>query len=295
MKQILLITDNSFIKKNFQSYIRQNKIEKGLIVKNPYQISDKFFINKKKNREIDFCVIKFGLSGGIQFNIKNGCKILEKNIEGYLNVLNCLKNAKIKKVYFVSASCVYPKNLKILNEGDFGKSNIEKTSIHYAASKILGTLFSLNVNKNKSFKWKSIVPATLYGKYNSTDRNNAHVIGAFFEKFKEPREKLTLWGSGNIRREFLHINDFIDAIFFINKHKLKKEIINVGSCTDIKIKELANIFSKLTSYKGKIYWDKSKPDGAKRKLLDSSYIMSKGWKPKVELSNGILQLIKNYN
>lgn len=295
MKSILLITDSKFFKKNFKLYIQKKKIKKKLIVKSSKQVSKKFFDSSRINKNIEFCVVNFGLSGGIKYNIENGCNILEKNISGYLKVLNCLKEANIRKVYFISASCVYPKNLEILNENDFAKTDIEKTSLHYAASKMLGTFFSLAVNKNKKFKWKSIVPATLYGKYNITDKNNAHVIGAFFEKFKHTKKKLILWGSGNVKREFLHVMDFIDAIFFIDQKKLSKEIINVGSGVDISIKNLAKIFSELYNFQGNIVWDTTKPDGAKRKLLNSSYLFSKGWKPKVDLRNAILELINDRN
>lgn len=292
MKKVLLVTDSIFFKKNFQYYLKKNILNQKLIVKKPNSISSHYFKKNKLRNQLSFCVVNFGLSGGIQYNIKNGNKILEKNIEGYLHVLNCLKEAKIKKIFFISASCVYPKNLKILNTEDFAKKNIEKTSIHYAASKMIGTFFTLLVNKNKNYNWKTIIPATLYGKYNSMDKNNAHVIGALCAKFKKSKKIITLWGSGNAKREFLHILDFIDAIFFIHKNKLKNEIINVGNGKDISIKNLAKIFINLTKFKGRVIWDKKKPEGAKRKLLNSNYLFSLGWKPKIEFNSGISEIIK---
>jgi GDP-L-fucose synthase len=159
---------------------------------------------------------------------------------------------------------------------------------------MIGTYFCLNVNRKSNYNWKSIVPATLYGKYYSANKNDGHVINAFFEKFKKPKKNLALWGSGNVKREFLHIMDFIDAIFFIKQKKLGNEIINVGTGKDISIKKLAGIFSKIKNFKGRIIWDKTKPDGVKKKLLDSKYILSKGWRPKVVLKEGIKQLIKFY-
>lgn len=293
MKKILLITDSNFVSKNFQDYIKINDIKKKIIVRSSHSIS-KTILKKINKKELSFCIVSFGLSGGIQYNIKNGSKILEKNVEGYLKVLNFLKKEKIKNVYFISASCVYPKNLRILREKDFGSSNFEKTSLHYAVSKMIGTYFCLNVNRKSNYNWKSIVPATLYGKYYPANKNDGHVINAFFEKFKKPKKNLVLWGSGNVKREFLHIMDFIDAIFFIKQKKLGNEIINVGTGKDISIKKLAGIFSKIKNFKGRIIWDKTKPDGVKKKLLDSKYIFSKGWRPKVDLKEGIKQLIKVY-
>ena len=294
MKKIFLITDSSFISKNFQDYIKVNNIKEKLIVRSPYSISKSFF-KKIKKKELSFCIVSFGLSGGIQYNIKNGSKILEKNVEGYLKILNFLKKEKIKNVYFISASCVYPKNLRILREKDFGSSNFEKTSLHYAVSKMIGTYFCLNVNRKSNYNWKSIVPATLYGKYYSTNKNDGHVINAFFEKFRKPKKNLKLWGSGNVKREFLHIIDFIDAIFFIKKKKLGNQIINVGTGKDISIKKLAGFFCKIKNFKVKVIWDKTKSDGVKKKLLDSKYIFSKGWRPKVDLKDGINKLIKVYH
>lgn len=293
MKKILLITDSNFVSKNFQDYIKINDIKEKLIVRSSHSIS-KTILKKINKKELSFCIVSFGLSGGIQYNIKNGSKILEKNVEGYLKVLNFLKKEKIKNVYFISASCVYPKNLRILREKDFGSSNFEKTSLHYAVSKMIGTYFCLNVNRKINYNWKSIVPATLYGKYYSANKNDGHVINAFFEKFKKPKKNLVLWGSGNVKREFLHIMDFIDAIFFIKQKKLGNEIINVGTGKDISIKKLAGIFSKIKNFKGRIIWDKTKPDGVKKKLLNSKYILSKGWRPRVDLKKGIKQLIKVY-
>lgn len=160
---------------------------------------------------------------------------------------------------------------------------------------MIGTYFCLNTNRKSNYNWKSIVPATLYGKYYSANKNDGHVINAFFEKFKKPKKNLTLWGSGDVKREFLHIMDFIDAIFFIKQRRLDNEIINVGTGKDISIKKLAGIFSKIKNFKGKILWDKTKADGVKKKLLDSEYIISKGWKPRVDLKEGIRQLVKFYN
>ncbi len=294
MKKILLITDSNFVSKNFQDYIKINNIKEKIIVRSSYSISKNIF-KKIKKKELSFCIVNFGLSGGIQYNIKNGNKILEKNVEGYLKILNFLKKEKIKNVYFISASCVYPKNLRILREKDFGSTNFEKTSLHYAVSKMIGTYFCLNVNRERNYNWKSIVPATLYGKYYSNNKNDGHVINAFFEKFKKPKKNLTLWGSGKVKREFLHIMDFIDAIFFIKQKKLGNEIINIGTGKDISIKKLAGIFSKIKNFKGRIIWDKTKPDGVKKKLLDSKYILSKGWRPRVNLKEGIKQLIKFYH
>lgn len=287
MKKILLISDSNFFIKNFQLYLKKNNLKYKLIILNHLKIK-KYNIKKS---EIYFSVVNLGLSGGIKFNIDNGSKILSYNTEVYLKTLSFLKEKKIKNLFFISASCVYPKNLNFLKENNFGTGEIEKTSYHYAASKIIGSLYCSSVSNKKNYIWQSVIPATLYGEFNSNDKKNSHVINSFFEKFKKKSGVIKLWGSGKPRREFLHIQDFIDALFFIKNKKISKKIINIGYGSDMSIKQLANIFIKKSNFRGKIIWDKSKPEGAKRKLLDSSYIFSKGWKPRFDILKSIPKLI----
>ena len=287
MKKILLISDSNFFNKNFKLYIKENNLNYKLLIINHHKIK-KYNL---KNTRIYFTVVNLGLSGGIKFNIDNGCKILSNNTEIYLKTLSFLKKKKIRDLFFISASCVYPKNLYFLKESDFGTGEIENTSYHYAASKIIGSLYCNSVSNKNNYKWQSIIPATLYGKYNINDKNNSHVINSFFEKFKKKKGIIKLWGSGKPRREFLHIQDLIDALFFIKKKKINREIINIGYGSDMSIKELANIFLNISDFKGKILWDKSKPDGATRKMLDSTYIFSKGWRPKKNIFKSIHELM----
>ncbi|MDC2969408.1 NAD-dependent epimerase/dehydratase family protein [Candidatus Pelagibacter sp.] len=286
MKKILLISDSNFFNKNFKLYLKKKKLKFKILIVNHIKIK-KYNL---KNSEIYFTVVNLGMSGGINFNIKNGCKILNYNTERYLKILSLLKERKIKNLFFISASCVYPKNLNSLKEKDFGKGEIEKTSYHYAASKIIGSLFCSSVSNKKNYNWQSIIPATLYGKYNN-DKKNSHVISSFFEKFKKKNGVIKLWGSGKPKREFLHIQDFIEALFFIKEKKIHRNVINVGYGEDISIKKLADIFQTKSKFRGEVKWDKTKPDGAKKKLLDSSFIFSKGWRPKINLIKGITDIL----
>lgn len=293
MENILIITDSHFFKKNFQLFEKKNQKYNFIIVK-----SSTSFIKLKnliRNKKIQLIIINFGLSGGIQYNIDNASDILIKNTEGYLKILRYLESLIVKKVFFISASCAYPKNLKILKETNYINPNLEKTSYHYAASKIIGSQFCENISLQKKFDWKSIVPATIYGPHSNGDLKNLHVINAFFQKFKTKKKEIEIWGSGNAKREFLHIQDFISALIFIHEKNLKRSVINVGYGKDISIKKLAYIFTKGYGFKGKLKWNKSKPEGAKRKLLDSSFLISRGWRPKITLEKGIINLINKGN
>lgn len=286
MKNILLITDSIFFIKNFEEYINQNNLKYKLIILNQNNIK-----KKKFPKNIFFSIVNLGMSGGIEFNINNGCKILNYNTETYLSVLNYLKKKGIKNLFFISASCVYPKNLKLLNEKSFGCGKIEPTSFHYAASKLIGSFLCASISVNKNYRWLSVIPATLYGKYSKNDKKNSHVINSFFEKFKKKGGVIKLWGSGKPKREFLHIQDFIGALFFIKEKKIYRNVINVGYGEDISIKKLADIFQIKSKFRGVVKWDKTKPDGAKKKLLDSSFIFSKGWRPKINLIKGISDIL----
>lgn len=290
MKEVLLISDSKFIDYNFKVFFRRKK-NYSLTVNSPKKILNKNFTSFFKLKKFSFVIVNFGMSGGIQYNIDNGVEILKYNTQNYLAVLNKLKLLRIKNLFFVSASCVYPKDLKILNEQNFAKTNIEETSIHYAASKLIGSLFCMNVKNQNNLNWITIIPATLYGEKNNNDNNKSHVINSFFKKFKRNKKKIILWGSGNVKREFLHVQDFIDAILFIYEKKIKRSIVNVGYGSDVSIKKLAGIFIKASRFKGKVIWDKSRPEGVRKKLLDSSYIFSKGWRPKYKLEDSVINLI----
>ena len=288
MKNIIVFTKDIFFKKNLTEYVVKKKL--------PYKL---YFIHNINNNILKiknlakknlFIIINLGLSGSIQYNIKNGPKIYEHNSKLYFDIITNLKILKLKKIFFISASCAYPSNKKILNEKDYGFPPLEITSYFYSLSKIFATNICRQINKNKKFKYITLVPATLFGKYSNYHKLNSHVLTAFLNKMKVNKKSLKLWGSGKPKREFLHIEDFIDAIFFINKNNLKRDIINIGSGKDYSINDLAIKIKKLLNFKGKIEWDISKKDGTMKKLLDSNYLSKKGWKIKKNLDQRLKEI-----
>ena len=160
---------------------------------------------------------------------------------------------------------------------------------------MIGTLCCYNVNyEDKKYQWTTIIPATIYGqKILKKESGDMHVINAMISKLMY-NKKVSFFGSGNVRREFIHIQDLISAIFFIDKKKIFSPIINVGVGYDIRIKKLSKLISQLISYKGKIVWKKNKKfEGAKKKLLNTKLLFDKGWLPKITLINGIRKVLTN--
>ena len=291
MKNIIVVSNDIFFKKNFKEYVHENNLPYKLYFFNDVKKSDKNKIKKlvKKNA---FALLNSGLSGSIQYNIKYGQKIYDYNTSLYYRIISNLENLSIKKLFFLSSSCAYPSNKKILKENIYGYPPIENTSYFYSLSKIFGTNLCKQINKSKKFNYISIVPATLFGNYAKYHKVNSHVLTSLIYKINKNKKKILLWGSGNPKREFIHIKDLIDAIFFINKKNLFKHVINVGTGKDYTIKELANKIKKIKKFNGKILWNKSKKDGTFKKLLDTSYLFSKGWKPKISLDEGLKKTIK---
>ncbi len=289
MKNIIIFSNKNFLKKNFKQYVTKKKLKYELFF---FSNFNKINIQKIKKllKNNLFVLISTGLSGSIQYNVNNGPKIYEYNTKLYYNLLTSLEKLSFKNVFFVSASCAYPSNKNILKEKYYGFPPIEVTSYFYSLSKIFATNICRQINRKKNYNYITLVPATLYGKYSYYHSINSHVLTALLNKLKSSKKKIVLWGSGKPKREFIFIEDFIDAIFFINKCNIKKDIINIGTGEDVSIKNLANKIKKLVNYKGQIVWDASKKDGTLKKLLDSSFLFEKGWKPLKNLDKRLKEL-----
>lgn len=268
-KTVLAIGTNDFIYKNLENFTKIQKL--GFRVTN---LTDNFIlkkslhylINKLKKIKPKFCIVTAGMSGGILFNIKNDLKILNFNCKIYQKIFNCLIQAKIKNVFFISASCIYPKliNQKI-SEDFFLKGALEETSLNYSISKILGHMYCNSAIK-KNLNYICLVPATLYGPHYNNNEINSHVINSLINKFLNNKKIVKVWGDGSSRREFLHIYDLLDAIFFIFKMKIKEKILNIGLNEDHSIRELVKYLKHYSKFKGKIVWKKNMPAG-----IDKNY------------------------
>ena len=290
------------LKKNkYNNIITKKRTELDLLD----NIAVKKFI--KKN-DFDIIICCAALVGGIKANSTKQADFIIKNLEIQNNLIINAFNLKVKKLIFLGSSCIYPKNiLKPIKENLMLKSSLEDTNEPYAIAKIAGLKLCEYINKQYGYDYRTIIPCNLYGPNDNFDSNDSHVLAALVKKFhtslKNNKVKVDVWGSGKPKREFLHVDDLAEGIIKILKinHKKFRNLvgtdinhINIGSGSDLSIKDLALMIKKITGSKSKINFDKSKPDGVKRKLLNISKIKKTGWKPKYSLNTGIKQFYDWY-
>jgi GDP-L-fucose synthase len=234
--------------------------------------------------------------GGILANNNYPYQFLMENLLIQNNLIHTSVKLGIKKFIFLGSSCIYPKLAQQpIKEEYLLKGDLEPTNEWYAIAKISGVKATEAVRKQYGFDYVSLMPTNLYGPYDNFDLETSHVLPAMIRKFhkaKENNEPVQLWGSGSPQREFLHVDDLASAVHFALNNKLAENLYNVGSGIDLSIKELAQLVQKVIGHKEEIVWDESKPDGTPRKLMDSGRLLGLGWKPKIDLIEGLKQTYK---
>ena len=250
--------------------------------------------------------------GGIFANSLYPTQFLLDNLKIQNNLIENSWQAGVKRLLFLGSSCIYPKFAQQpINEESLLTGQLEETNQWYGIAKIAGIKLCEALRKQYDFDAISLMPTNLYGPGDNYHPKNSHVMASFIRKFYEASinssPSVICWGTGNPLREFLHVDDLGDAVVFAlenwdpnsknapkDKNNNKLTTLNVGTGKDISIKELAFKISGLLNYKGKIIWDKSKPDGTPKKLLNIQKIQSLGWEPKISLSEGIRNTIESY-
>ena len=207
--------------------------------------------------------------------------------------------ANVEKFIFLGSSCVYPRNCpQPIKEEYLLTGELESTNSAYAVAKIAGIELIKSYRKQHARKWFSLMPTNIYGPGDNFDLNNSHVIPALIRKFISAKNKnlshVEVWGTGKAQREFLFTDDLADAILFCMDKYDSSMHLNIGFGTDISIKELAKLISEIVGFSGAISFNSSVPDGTPRKLLDSSKILSMGWKPSTSLHEGIKSTVDWY-
>ena len=214
------------------------------------------------------------------------------------NSLNQSEN-NVQKLVFLGSSCIYPKEAEqpIKEEALLSKP-LEKTNEGYAIAKIAGLKLCSYLFKEHNKDFITIMPTNLYGPNDNFDLTTSHVLAALISKItyakKNKKENVEIWGTGNPKRDFLHVNDFADAVCFLAENYSASEPINVGSSKEISIKELAKMIAKLVGWYGTFSFNQSMPDGTMLKKLDTTKINNLGWHPKIDIKTGIKQTIKEY-
>lgn len=252
---------------------------------------DEFFGTERP----EYVFIAAGLTGGIIANRTHPADFLHTNIAIQDNVFESAQEYEVRHIIFYGSSCVYPKNCpQPMKEEYLLTGEIEETSEAYAAAKIAGIIACRSYNRQFNTKrFIALIPNSMYGPNDNFDAENSHVLAALMRKFHDAKvnkqDKTVLWGSGNPRREFIFSEDVAEASIFamLNAANLQNIHYNIGTGIDYSVKELAGIISKIVGFEGRIEWDTTKPDGASRKLLDSSRFLKHGWMPAVPIKEGI--------
>jgi len=238
--------------------------------------------------------------GGILANNDYPYPFLMENLQIQNNLIDAAHKHDVRKFIFLGSSCIYPKfATQPLKEEYLLTDSLEPTNQWYAIAKIAGVKACEAIRKQFNKDFVSLMPTNLYGPFDNFDLKSSHVLPAMLRKFHEASQNndapVTLWGSGKPMREFLHVDDLAQAVLFALENVLPEYLYNVGTGTDIRIKDLAQIIQKTTGHKGDIIWDTSKPDGTYRKFMDSSKMHALGWQPNLPLREGIMQTYAWFN
>jgi GDP-L-fucose synthase len=230
--------------------------------------------------------------GGIVANNTYRADFLYDNLAIQSNIIHESYKIGVKKLLFLGSSCIYPKMCpQPIKEEYLLTGLLEKTNEPYAIAKIAGLKLCEAYRDQYSCNFISVMPTNLYGPNDNYDLKNSHVLPALIRKFYEAKSNniptVEIWGTGSPMREFLHVDDLAEACCFLMLRYNEKEFVNIGTGTDLSIKELAQLVMKVSDYKGELHFDASKPDGTPRKLLDVSRIHNLGWKHRISLEEGI--------
>jgi GDP-L-fucose synthase len=277
-----------FEKNNYRNIVTKDR--KNLELTSEIEVNDFF----RKNRP-ELVIMAAGKVGGIIQNREFPADFIRENLAIQQNIFNAAQKYGVRRLIFFASSCMYPRDAsQPMSESQLGAGHPEPTSIAYASAKYAGVQMCKSLNRqNGSVSFIPVIPNSAYGPNDNFNLESSHVLSALIRRLheakKENKSSVTLWGSGSPKREFVFSDDIVCACIKLLETSLnEKDLpINIGVGFDISIKDLAKKISKIVEFSGKINWDRSKPDGAPRKLLDNSKIKSIGWSDKVSLNNGL--------
>ena len=250
-----------------------------------------FFLSNKP----EYVILAAGRVGGIVENRSHPADFISTNIAIQQNVIDAAHQCEVKKFIYFGSSCMYPKECnQPMSEDALYSGKPEPTSLAYAVAKMAGLQTCLAYNQQYGVKrFIPVIPNSAYGPGDNFDPSTGHVLSSLISKFHAAKvneaKEVGLWGSGSPKREFIHVDDIAEACIKLLTSDIQDLDlpVNLGSGADISIKDLANLISRVVGYQGRVEWDSSKPDGAPRKLLDSSRVNEFGWSPKVPFEEGV--------
>jgi GDP-L-fucose synthase len=278
--------------KGYTNLIGQTSLELDLL--NQQLVSD-FFEQKKP----DYVFLAAAKVGGILANDKFRADFIYENLQIQNNVIHQSYVSGVNKLLFLGSSCIYPRNCsQPMKEEFLLTGELEQTNEPYAIAKIAGIKMCENYSKQYGCNFISVMPTNLYGPGDNYDLESSHVLPALIRKFHEAKiskaEYVDIWGTGKPKREFLYVDDMADACIYLMKNYNEKQFINIGCGEDISIRGLALMIKKIVGFEGDLKFDKSKPDGTPKKLLDMSKLFGMGWLPYNSLEDGIKETYSHY-
>lgn len=237
--------------------------------------------------------------GGILANNTYPHDFLSVNLQIQVNVMDAALEAGVERLLFLGSSCIYPKLApQPIREDSLLTGHLEPTNDAYAIAKIAGILQVQSVRRQYGLPWISAMPTNLYGPGDNFSPTGSHVLPALIRRYDEAAASaapsVTNWGTGTPRREFLHVDDMADACLHLLEHYDGPEQVNVGTGSDVTIREIAETIAKVVGYEGETEWDTTKPDGTPQKLLDVSKLAEAGWTARISLEDGIRSTVGWY-
>jgi len=231
--------------------------------------------------------------GGIHANDTYPAEFINDNLFIQNNIINGCHLNDVQELLFLGSSCIYPRNCaQPMREDMLMTGALEPTNAPYAMAKLAGIEMCKSYNRQYERRYISVLPTNLYGPHDNFHLDNSHVPAALLMRFHQAKingdTSVTLWGTGNTKREFMHVDDMADACVHVIENYNDNEPVNIGSGDETSILDFANIIKNTVGYEGEIFRDLSKPDGTPRKLLDCSKLNDLGWKPSISLEKGLV-------
>jgi GDP-L-fucose synthase len=279
-------------KQGYNNIVTRTSAE--LDLRNQQAVTD--FFAKERPEYVFLAAAKVG---GIQANNTFRADFIYENLMIQNNVIHSSYLCGVKKLMFLGSSCIYPKLApQPLKEEYLLTGPLEDTNEAYAIAKIAGIKLCESYKRQYGCNFISVMPTNLYGPNDNYNLNNSHVVPALIRKFHDAKESnapsVEIWGTGTPKREFLHSDDMADACVYLMKNYAGEKFVNIGTGTDLTIKDLALLIKKIVGYTGDTKHDLTKPDGTPRKLMDVSFLHSLGWKHKIELEEGIRAVYEDF-
>jgi len=246
-----------------------------------------------------YVVLAAAKVGGILANSTYPVDFLSDNLRIQTNVMDAARKVGVERLLFLGSSCIYPKFApQPIREDALLTGHLEPTNDAYAIAKIAGILHVQSVRRQDGLPWISAMPTNLYGPNDNFSPLGSHVLPALIRRYDEAAtagaSSVTNWGTGTPRREFLHSDDLASALLHLLEHYDGPEHVNVGTGSDVTIREIADTIAEVTGYEGATEWDTSKPDGTPQKLLDVSRLADTGWTSRIDLREGLERTVQWY-